>query len=87
LNLAKKRFFILVSYSTDQKKLHTQKKTRFSIKTTNFEKLQVLRLQFVCYTKTYFSQTKDSLSFFFFGKEMLLPGCIRPPPKETVEGL
>ena len=82
LEFSKKRFFILVSYSTDQKKLHTQKKQGSQLKQQILKNFRFCSLQFVCYTKTYFSKTKDSLSFFFFGKEMLLPGCIRPPPKK-----
>ena len=46
-----------------------------------------LSLQFVCYTKTFFSQTKNSLSFLFFRKRDAFTWMHQTAPKETVEGL
>ena len=70
-----------------KKKLHTQKKQGSQLKQQILKNFRFSSLQFVCYTKTFFSQTKNSLSFLFFRKRDDFTWMHQTAPKETVEGL
>ena len=69
LEFSKKRFFILVSCSTEQKNASHTKKTRFSIKTTNFEKLQVLQFTICLLHQNLFQSDQKFTEFFVFSEK------------------
>ena len=87
LEFSKKRFCILGSHSTEQKKTSHTKKQGSQLKQQILKNFRFCSLQFVCYTKTFFSQTKNSLSFLFFRKRDDFTWMHQTAPKETVEGL
>ena len=86
-NLAKNVSVFWGAIQQSKKKLHTQKKQGSQLKQQILKNFRFCSLQFVCYTKTFFSQTKNSLSFLFFRKRDDFTWMHQTAPKETVEGL